>query len=247
MTQNDSSTQTIHDGGNDAPQPPQDSSARRPAFNMDDLPDLRDNAPDPDALRKAEFTTVYDIIDSLEEMITSAKGSMFSPSSVKIDRDDFLDKLEDLKTKLPVQLVRIQNKSTGIRFMGINKPDPIIRLNQADHRAGHISDGRPVQMIERKHRFHTGSLPRFGINLKTAPGIFCTLLEKRNAKPDFAGFTGGNKRICYLPKQCSIHSAAIILNPDFQPVMPGALGNRNTDHRGLCFNRIISNIEYVER
>ena len=104
MTQNDSSTQTIHDGGNDAPQPPQDSSARRPAFNMDDLPDLRDNAPDPDALRKAEFTTVYDIIDSLEEMITSAKGSMFSPSSVKIDRDDFLDKLEDLKTKLPVQL-----------------------------------------------------------------------------------------------------------------------------------------------
>ena len=106
MTQNDSSTQTIHDGGNDAPQPPQDSSARRPAFNMDDLPDLRDNAPDPDALRKAEFTTVYDIIDSLEEMITSAKGSMFSPSSVKIDRDDFLDKLEDLKTKLPVQLER---------------------------------------------------------------------------------------------------------------------------------------------
>ena len=61
MTQNDSSTQTIHDGGNDAPQPPQDSSARRPAFNMDDLPDLRDNAPDPDALRKAEFTTVYDL------------------------------------------------------------------------------------------------------------------------------------------------------------------------------------------
>lgn len=104
MAQNDSSTQTIHGDGNDAPQPPQDSSAHRPTFNMDDLPDLRDNAPDPDALRKAEFTTVYDIIDSLEEMITSAKGSMFSPSSVKIDRDDFLDKLEDLKTKLPVQL-----------------------------------------------------------------------------------------------------------------------------------------------
>lgn len=139
MTQNDSSTQTIHDGGNDAPQPPQDSSARRPAFNMDDLPDLRDNAPDPDALRKAEFTTVYDIIDSLEEMITSAKGSMFSPSSVKIDRDDFLDKLEDLKTKLPVQLERasaLMREAEG-RLANVNSQANVI-ISTAQARAANI-------------------------------------------------------------------------------------------------------------
>lgn len=139
MTQNDSSTQTIHDGGNDAPQPPQDSSARRPAFNMDDLPDLRDNAPDPDALRKAEFTTVYDIIDSLEEMITSAKGSMFSPSSVKIDRDDFLDKLEDLKTKLPVQLERasaLRREAEG-RLANANSQANVI-ISTAQARAANI-------------------------------------------------------------------------------------------------------------
>ena len=139
MTQNDSSTQTIHDGGNDAPQPPQDSSARRPAFNMDDLPDLRDNAPDPDAQRKAEFTTVYDIIDSLEEMITSAKGSMFSPSSVKIDRDDFLDKLEDLKTKLPVQLERasaLMREAEG-RLANANSQANVI-ISTAQARAANI-------------------------------------------------------------------------------------------------------------
>ena len=139
MTQNDSSTQTIHDGGNDAPQPPQDSSARRPAFNMDDLPDLRDNAPDPDALRKAEFTTVYDIIDSLEEMITSANGSMFSPSSVKIDRDDFLDKLEDLKTKLPVQLERasaLMREAEG-RLANANSQANVI-ISTAQARAANI-------------------------------------------------------------------------------------------------------------
>lgn len=139
MTQNDSSTQTIHDGGNNAPQPPQDSSARRPAFNMDDLPDLRDNAPDPDALRKAEFTTVYDIIDSLEEMITSAKGSMFSPSSVKIDRDDFLDKLEDLKTKLPVQLERasaLMREAEG-RLANANSQANVI-ISTAQARAANI-------------------------------------------------------------------------------------------------------------
>ena len=139
MTQNDSSTQTIHDGGNDAPQPPQDSSARRPAFNMDDLPDLRDNAPDPDALRMAEFTTVYVFIDSLEEMITSAKGSMFSPSSVKIDRDDFLDKLEDLKTKLPVQLERasaLMREAEG-RLANANSQANVI-ISTAQARAANI-------------------------------------------------------------------------------------------------------------
>ena len=162
MTQNDSSTQTIHDGGNDAPQPPQDSSARRPAFNMDDLPDLRDNAPDPDALRKAEFTTVYDIIDSLEEMITSAKGSMFSPSSVKIDRDDFLDKLEDLKTKLPVQLERasaLMREAEG-RLANANSQANVIistaqaraanTIRDANERADYLASQEKVTEIARQ-------------------------------------------------------------------------------------------------
>lgn len=81
----------------------------RAAFNMGDLPDLRDRRSDdaPQSSREQEeFTTVYDTIDAMERTLNEAKGTMFSPTLVKIDREDFLDQLQSLKAMLPVQLER---------------------------------------------------------------------------------------------------------------------------------------------
>lgn len=83
---------------------------QRHRFSMDDLPDLRethdsDSGVTP-AHEQAEFTTVYDAIDAMERMLNEAKGSIFSPTAVKIDRDDFLEQLQSLKSMLPVQLER---------------------------------------------------------------------------------------------------------------------------------------------
>lgn len=55
---------------------------------------------------RAEFTTVYDIIDAMETVLSEAKNVLFSPGMVKIDRDDFIDQLSRLKNMLPVQLER---------------------------------------------------------------------------------------------------------------------------------------------
>ncbi|MFR0589320.1 cell division protein [Bifidobacterium apri] len=55
---------------------------------------------------RAEFTTVYDIIDTLEQQLDEAKSSIFTPSQVRIDRDAFASQLDELKNMLPVQLER---------------------------------------------------------------------------------------------------------------------------------------------
>lgn len=96
----------------------------RKSFDFSSLPDLRDNASREDAPEeddsntsehnshaqngrsREEFTTVYDIIDGLEESIENAKSTLFSPGTVKIDRISFSDQLDTLKTMLPVQLER---------------------------------------------------------------------------------------------------------------------------------------------
>lgn len=71
------------------------------------LPDLRDGAAaDGEAQSREEFTTVYDIIDRMEEELANAKGSIFTPGQVKVDRDTFANDIEDLKKMLPVQLER---------------------------------------------------------------------------------------------------------------------------------------------
>ena len=79
---------------------------------MSDLPDLRATF-DPDAplddssdRSRDEFTTVYDIIDSIEEELDEAKPILFAPSSVRVDRESFTGKLDKLKKMLPVQLER---------------------------------------------------------------------------------------------------------------------------------------------
>ena len=71
------------------------------------LPDLREDAEEDDIDQsREEFTTVYDIIDQLEASLNEAKGSIFSPSMVRIDRDEFGGHLSELKKMLPVQLER---------------------------------------------------------------------------------------------------------------------------------------------
>nr|WP_101671594.1 cell division protein [Bifidobacterium sp. AGR2158] len=74
---------------------------------MGDLPDLRDHpGSEAPSREQEEFTTVYDTIDAMERTLNEAKGTMFSPTLVKIDREDFLDQLQSLKAMLPVQLER---------------------------------------------------------------------------------------------------------------------------------------------
>lgn len=53
---------------------------------------------------RAEFTTVYDIIDAMEATLSEAKNVLFAAGMVKIDRDEFVDQLARLKDMLPVQL-----------------------------------------------------------------------------------------------------------------------------------------------
>lgn len=82
--------------------------APAPAPKMPDLPDLRETL-DPDGevnKSREEFTTVYDIIDDLETILNEAKTSLFAPNTVRVDREDFIDRLEELKKMLPVQLER---------------------------------------------------------------------------------------------------------------------------------------------
>ena len=70
---------------------PAPAPTKAAAFNMGTLPDLRETLQADSAENKsrAEFTTVYDVIDRLESMLDEAKTSMFSPGTVKVDRDEF--------------------------------------------------------------------------------------------------------------------------------------------------------------
>ena len=84
---------------------------RHPALSG--LPDLRQTLSDDPALdeqrvanSREEFTSVYDILDHLEQTLSDAKGSIFSPSQARVDRDDFVEQLAALKGMLPVQLER---------------------------------------------------------------------------------------------------------------------------------------------
>lgn len=107
---NNSATGNAADRATDEPAKPAKSS--KPSISMSDLPDLRatfdPNAPLDDSSDRSrdEFTTVYDIIDSIEEELDEAKPILFAPSSVRVDRESFTGKLDKLKKMLPVQLER---------------------------------------------------------------------------------------------------------------------------------------------
>lgn len=95
----------------------------KPLFSSPaDLPDLREQhdsdatadhtdaetGSDNNAVDKSrdEFTTVYDIIDQMSTAVEESKSSIFAPGMVRLDRDEFLDQLGQLKAMLPVQLER---------------------------------------------------------------------------------------------------------------------------------------------
>ena len=84
------------------------NGGRPRGFNMDALPDLRENAESDPSTEKsrAEFTTVYDVIDELDAMLAEGKTSIFTPGMVRVDRDEFTAQLDELKKLLPVQLER---------------------------------------------------------------------------------------------------------------------------------------------
>ncbi|MBW3092176.1 cell division protein [Bifidobacterium sp. 82T10] len=105
--------QTGQTGQSSGQADPAGQGASRPAFLMDSLPDLReqsgDGSSDGDAdgvNPRDEFTTVYDILDQMESMLDEAKTSFFAPGVVKVDREEFVGHLDDLKKMLPVQLER---------------------------------------------------------------------------------------------------------------------------------------------
>lgn len=112
--QGDTGTQPSNLGSQPIYQPQDDdrngqTEAVTNLFAATPLPDLRegdDVAANPDAKSRAEFTTVYDTIDRLEASLAEAKGSLFAPGMVKVDRDEFSEQLDLLKSKLPVQLER---------------------------------------------------------------------------------------------------------------------------------------------
>lgn len=127
----DPTASTAYDPGDTQPQEPAATGDTRRGFDMSALPDLRDPAsrggaddsPEPagrpgvargsddgysdaEHQSRAEFTTVYDILDSLERQLDEAKSSIFTPSQVRIDRNEFAAQLDELKDMLPVQLER---------------------------------------------------------------------------------------------------------------------------------------------
>lgn len=98
-------------GGNESTGESQTVANLFSSTSLPDLPDLRENADDDidtstQTKSRAEFTTVYDTIDSLEESLNAAKGSLFAPGMVKVNREEFAEQLDVLKSKLPVQLER---------------------------------------------------------------------------------------------------------------------------------------------
>ena len=115
-------------------QPAEATGSTKRGFDMSSLPDLRDPASrggaddgrqqdatadaamgaardhdrysEAESQSRAEFPTVYDILDSLERQLDEAKSSFFVPNQVRIDRDEFAGQLDELKNMLPVQLER---------------------------------------------------------------------------------------------------------------------------------------------
>lgn len=119
----DETSETENDETNETSSP----KATKPLFaSPGDLPDLREQHDEPsdddenndsdssdeddrnnaESKSRDEFTTVYDIIDQMSATVEETKSSIFTPGMVRLDRDEFLDQLGQLKAMLPVQLER---------------------------------------------------------------------------------------------------------------------------------------------
>lgn len=93
-------------GANTHTEPP------KPLFSTDSLPDMSEQhanqsfGGDDEDSSHAEFTTVYDIIDTMQQTLDEAKAGLFTPGIVKIDKHEFSNSIVELKKMLPVQLER---------------------------------------------------------------------------------------------------------------------------------------------
>ncbi|WP_420837369.1 cell division protein [Bifidobacterium avesanii] len=90
------------------PTQPVERKGPRHAVQMPQMPDMRETGDlDSEAAQsRNEFTTVYDILDAIEQTLGEAKPGLFTPNVVKIDRDQLTGQIEELKKMLPVQLER---------------------------------------------------------------------------------------------------------------------------------------------
>ena len=72
------------------------------------LPDLREHDGNDDGTQSSrdEFTTVYDIIDRMDDVLNDAKGIPFFSGRAMVDREELAADLAELKKMLPVQLER---------------------------------------------------------------------------------------------------------------------------------------------
>ncbi|MFT8704965.1 cell division protein [Bifidobacterium aquikefiricola] len=108
----DEATGFVPAAPSDSKSTPLPSPNPKPLFSPESLPDMSErhesqpfNGDDEDSSH-AEFTTVYDIIDTMQQMLDEAKGGLFTPGMVKIDRHEFSNSIVELKKMLPVQLER---------------------------------------------------------------------------------------------------------------------------------------------
>lgn len=133
---------------------------------MEGLPDLREghdeDAEDGDDNSREEFTTVYDIIDGLQSMLEDARGSLLSPGTARVDRQEFEDRLSHLKDLLPVQLERAsalmreaerrldnaQNQASAIVTSAQSKSQEIVR--QAQEQAEFLTGQQNVTDMARR-------------------------------------------------------------------------------------------------
>ncbi|MBW3087507.1 cell division protein [Bifidobacterium sp. 82T24] len=67
---------------------------------------MEDDDDDVDLTTKNQFTTVYDLLDQLEGLIEDSKTSFFDSTQVRVDREEVTTLINELKSKLPVQLER---------------------------------------------------------------------------------------------------------------------------------------------
>ena len=81
-----------------------------PAASTGAIPDhiraMLDDNNDDDFEAKDQFTKVFDLVEQIEELVDESKPSIFSGGQVRLDRDELTSLLNELKSKLPVQLER---------------------------------------------------------------------------------------------------------------------------------------------
>lgn len=127
---------------------------------------------------REEFTTVYDIIDSMEATLEAAKTSLFAPSMVRVDREEFAGQLDELSGCIPVQLERsVRADARGRAALGIRAD-----AGERHHRVGaepcrrHVGRGQQAGADPRRpgehHRQGTGSVRvRFSTRRRRVPTI----------------------------------------------------------------------------